>query len=126
MDKILEGNNICVSRKQVIIINPIPMKEKMLGTTLNLSYGPLYLSESLIRHGYTPHIIYTDNNETIKKVGALVSGQTLCFGISTMSGTQLSNAIDIATILKAKYPRIPLIWGGCMLLRYQSKLLIVI
>ena len=98
--------------KQVILINPLPMKEKMLGSTLSIPYGPLYLSESLHRSGYETHIIYTSNDEAIRKVKQLVTSDTLCIGISTMSGTQLFNAVSIAKVLKEMYPRLPLVWGG--------------
>jgi len=103
---------MAITQKQVIIINPITTLTKMFGTTLSIPYGPLYLAESLIRKGYTPHIIYTSNDEALLEIDALVSSETLCFGIATMSGTQLSNALDIAQNLKEKYPHIPLIWGG--------------
>ncbi len=98
--------------KRVILINPLSMKEKMLGSTLLLPYGPLYLAESLYRQGYEPYIVYTTNDETIEKVKQLVTNDTLCISISTMSGTQLFNAISIAKILKEIYPHLPLVWGG--------------
>jgi len=84
----------------------------MLGSTLGLPYGPMYLSESLYRHGYDPHIVYTTNDEVIERVKQLLTNDTLCIGISTMSGTQLFNAIAIAKLLRKNYPHLPLIWGG--------------
>lgn len=98
--------------KRVILINPLPMKTKMLGSTLGIPYGPLYLSESLHRHGYEPYVVYTTNDETIEHVKQLVTNDTLCIGISTMSGTQLSNALSIARTLKEMYPHLLLVWGG--------------
>lgn len=103
---------IMSQKKRVILINPLSVKIKMLGSSLRLPYGPLYLSESLYRHDYDPCIVYTTNDEAIKEVKQLVTDDTLCIGISTMSGTQLSNAIYIARILKEMYPHLPLVWGG--------------
>jgi len=99
-------------KKRVILINPLSMKTKMLGSTLGIPYGPLYLSESLYRRGYDPHIVYTTNDETIERVKQLLTNDTLCIGMSTMSGTQLFNAISIAKLLRKNYPHLPLIWGG--------------
>ncbi len=101
-----------IQKKRVIIINPLSMKTKMFGSTLGIPYGPLYLSESLYRQGYEPYIVYTTNDKAIEHVRHLVTNDTLCIGISTMSGTQLFNAISIAKILKEQYPHLPLVWGG--------------
>ena len=99
-------------KKRVILINPLSMKMKMFGATLGIPYGPLYLSESLYRGGYDPFIVHTTNDKAIEKVKQLVTTDTLCIGISTMSGTQLFNAIVIARSLKQMYPHLLLVWGG--------------
>jgi anaerobic magnesium-protoporphyrin IX monomethyl ester cyclase len=101
-----------LQKKRVILITPLSTTMKMRGQILGMPYGPLYLSESLYRQGYEPYIVYTTNDEAIKKVIQLVTNDTLCIGISTMSGVQLFNAISIATILKKMYPHLPLVWGG--------------
>lgn len=98
--------------KQVILINPLPEKTETFGSKLDLPLGPLYLSESLYSRGYEPHIVYTTSDEAIEKIKQLVVNDTLCIGISTMSGTQLLNAISIAGILKEMYAHLPLVWGG--------------
>lgn len=69
----MKGNYEVKLKKRVIIINPLSMKTKMLGATLSIPYGPLYLSETLLRQGYEPQIVYTTNEETIEKVGNLVT-----------------------------------------------------
>lgn len=102
-----------MSRKsEIILINPLPMPSRMLGATLWMPYGLLYLSESMGRHGYTPRIVYTANDAAVARVAELVTPRTLCLGISTMSGTQLCNALDIAAALRPRYPHLPLVWGG--------------
>lgn len=99
-------------KPEVILINPLPMPSRMLGATLGMPYGPLYLSEAIARQGYTPQIVYTTNDEAVATVGRLVTPRTLCLGISTMSGTQLSNALAIAAALRPRHPHLPLVWGG--------------
>ena len=99
-------------KKRVIFINPLPMDSIMHGSTLGIPYGPLYLSETLCKRGYEPFIVYTTNDQVVKKVKQLVTADTLCVGISTMSGTQLFNAVSIAKSLKKLYPDLLLIWEG--------------
>jgi len=99
-------------KNEVLIIRPLPTVDPLKKGKLYLPFGPLYLAHSLISFGFTVTIIYENNEETIQKVDRIVSKNTLCFGISTMSGTQLSNAIYICTILKKKYKNIPIVWGG--------------
>lgn len=99
-------------KKSVVIFNPLPMETTMASSSLGLPYGPLYLSESLDRHGYEPHIVYDDNDKAIQRAKQLITEDTLCVGISTMSGTQLYNAISIAKQIKELYPQLPVVWGG--------------
>jgi radical SAM superfamily enzyme YgiQ (UPF0313 family) len=102
----------CALNKQVILISPLPQYEAMRGFVPSLPLGLLYLAESLIQHGYIPIIIQEENEKAIKKIDETVCNETICFGMSTMSGTQLANAINIATHLKRKYPNISIVWGG--------------
>lgn len=95
----------------VVIVNPLPMHTKMLCGSLYMPYGPLYLAESLMRHGYQPVIINDTNDATVERIAELPE-PPLCVGISTMSGRQLANAIAIAKELKMFFPGMPLVWGG--------------
>ena len=98
-------------RPEVILINPLPMPSRMLGASLGMPYGPLYLAESLLRNGYTPHIVCADVEEAVTEVDRRITPRTLCVGISTMSGTQLTHAVAIARRLRPRYPGLPLVWG---------------
>jgi radical SAM superfamily enzyme YgiQ (UPF0313 family) len=77
-----------------------------------LPLGSLYIADALLNADYDVSIINTDNKNTITEIERATSKNLLCFCISTMSGTQLTNAIAIAKTIKEKYPGIPLIWGG--------------
>ena len=72
----------------------------------------LYLAESLLHNSISVSIIDEEVEETLEEVGRLLANNTIAFGISTLSGTQLKNAIIIAERLKNDYPDIPIIWGG--------------
>jgi len=95
----------------VIIVRPMP-NEKPSYNALPLPLGPLYLAESLLAANYRVNIIDTDNKNAIREIEDLISNDTLCIGISTMSGMQLGNAIIIAKYFKTKYPGLALVWGG--------------
>ncbi len=99
-------------RPEVILINPLPMPSRMLGASLGMPYGPLYLAESLLRNGYTPHIVCADVEEAVAEVDRRITPRTRCVGISTMSGTQLTHAVAIARRLRQRYPGLLLVWGG--------------
>lgn len=79
---------------------------------LALPLGPLYLASTLLACGHRVSIVDTCANYLLKELVLICSDDTLCFGISTMSGIQLANAIQIARLLKDKYPHVPIIWGG--------------
>lgn len=99
-------------KNDIILIRPSSAIKLMRNQTLHMPLGILYLADSLINSGYNVTIIDTDNKSALKMIKEIVSKNTLCFGISTMSGTQLANAAFIAKSLKSKYPTIPIIWGG--------------
>jgi len=97
----------------VIIIKPSPMDNfnaSKGGTFVPL--GPLYLAEVLQKEGYKPYIIDEGNETALERVAKLMSSEVIAIGISTMSGTQLGNAIILTNRLKELYPDIPIIWGG--------------
>lgn len=100
------------NKKHIIIIRPFPMKNELRIETLSIPLGPLYLAHSLLNSGYKVSIVDANNEEALDQIDKEFSEDTLCFGISTMSGTQLKNAVFIAKKLKEKYPSIPLVWGG--------------
>ncbi len=101
------------NKNHVIIVRPFPMLDEFRNQKNVIPMGPLYLADSLINASYNVSIVDTVNEYALKQIDKLVSEKTLCIGISTMSGTQLSNAIIIARALKSRYPDLPLIWGGC-------------
>jgi radical SAM superfamily enzyme YgiQ (UPF0313 family) len=47
---------------------------------------------------------------TLKK--EILSGKTICAGISSMTGPQISGAIEAASIIKNLSPTTPVVWGG--------------
>lgn len=51
----------------------------------------------------------------VPDMDALISGlngDAVCFGISSFTGIQIHNGLRIAEKLKARFPRVPIVWGG--------------
>lgn len=101
-------------RSNIILIRPIPMKREhyQFGKPA-IPFGLLYLAEALMGDGY--HVNIIDNKDltaTLIDVDKFTDSSTVAFGIFTMSGSQLENAMQIATELKKTYKGIPIVWGG--------------
>jgi radical SAM superfamily enzyme YgiQ (UPF0313 family) len=84
----------------------------MKGKALTLPFGALYLAERLIGDGFHVTIIDSDIKDATHAIDKSISSDTICVGISSMSGTQLGNAITIAKHIKSQYSDIPVVWGG--------------
>lgn len=55
------------------------------------------------------------DERTSPDIPALINGlgdNVLCFGISSFTGIQIANGLRIASLLKAKFPQTPVVWGG--------------
>lgn len=100
----------------ILIYPPIYPRESFssyMPGTLIVPLGGLYLADALIKNGYSIAIIdYETIEDTIRKIDFLIGTETIAFGISSLSGTQLSNGLAIARHLREHYRKIPIIWGG--------------
>lgn len=52
----------------------------------------------------------TDCNYKEKIVG--YGSEAICFGITCLTGFQIHDALEVATLIKKEYPSTPIIWGG--------------
>jgi anaerobic magnesium-protoporphyrin IX monomethyl ester cyclase len=98
-------------KMEVILIRPSTLADPH-SSKLSPAWGLLYLADALLAKGYVPRLADDIRPDNIDQVLSMVNSNTLCFGISSMSGEQLLNAHKIAHILREKYGKIPLVWGG--------------
>lgn len=70
--------------------------------------GVTVLASYLRKHGFRPAILDT----RVENYSEYDFSQFDFIGISTMSGSQLSDAIGLAKVIKTQAPGVPLIWGG--------------
>ncbi len=79
---------------------------------LTLPMGGLFIAEELIRRGITVAIVHGEIQEIIQKIDRLAANDTVAFGISTLSGDMLKQAMLIARNIRRNHPDKPIIWGG--------------
>lgn len=96
--------------KKVVLYfpTPFPYFRPWSGVPLSL----LAISRVLDKEGYKIKIMsrfFSDNPE--KKVLEEVK-DSICLGISTMTGFQIYDGLQIAKLVKRKFPEKPIVWGG--------------
>ena len=55
------------------------------------------------------------DQRTVPDVASVIDqldANVLCFGISSFTGVQIKNGLEIAKQLKTKFPQTPIVWGG--------------
>ena len=74
----------------------------------------LYASSELVKSGYEVKIYDTRVGSRDWRLGLqkLISDETLCVGVSVMSGSPIKHAISIGRFVKSLNPDIPIVWGG--------------
>lgn len=77
-----------------------------------LPLGCLFLAESLLRNGFSVEIIDNTVKDALSRIEKVAGSDSIAFGISSLSGTQLQNAVVLAKELKRLYPAMPVIFGG--------------
>lgn len=99
-------------RPQIILLYPKTGID--LGSTVAPPHALLAIAAPLLKAGYSVKIIdqRTQNiNEDILK--DFVSSDLICVGISTMTGTQILNALKLAKMVRnVTDGKVPLVWGG--------------
>ena len=84
----------------------------------------LQVSAPLVNNGFRVSIIdeRVDNNYP-QKLESLIDSQLIWIGISAHLGSQLKNGIRISKWIKARYPKIPIVWGGIFASLFPEMLL---
>lgn len=72
----------------------------------------LHISSFLVRDGFEVKIISNslyDNyiEETLKQCE-----DSICLGITAMTGSQITEGLKVSSLVKQRYPGLPIVWGG--------------
>jgi len=97
--------------KEIILFYPRPWP----GQTMSgrLPYSLLIIVAYLQNFGLKVRIIDERTVDNLRfTIGSLDPNAILLFGISSFTGIQIRNGVNIATLLKHHYPQIPIVWGG--------------
>lgn len=73
--------------------------------------GLLHLNTILKKKGITSKVLYLSNTYDLSFFD-LITEETVCIGISVMTGLQISIGIWLSQTIKHKFPFIKIIWGG--------------
>jgi anaerobic magnesium-protoporphyrin IX monomethyl ester cyclase len=82
-------------------------------SSLQLPMGLMAISSVLKREGYSVKI-FNDLNikDNIRNAINSIGNNTIFFGISSMSGTTIYDALIVSKKVREKYPDLPIVWGG--------------
>lgn len=99
-------------RKRVLLIYPMMGFSGSYVRHLPLSL--LYAAVDTIAESFEIDIVDVRLNPDSwqKEISARISKDTILAGISVMSGTPISSALDISRWLKLEFPNITVVWGG--------------
>jgi radical SAM superfamily enzyme YgiQ (UPF0313 family) len=96
--------------KKIVLFFPRPWPgETMSG---RIPYSLLMLYSYLKDTDFEVKIVDQRTVPDIASVIDQLDSNTLCFGISSFTGVQIKNGLEIARQLKTIFPQTPIVWGG--------------
>jgi anaerobic magnesium-protoporphyrin IX monomethyl ester cyclase len=105
------GMKMIAEKNQVIMVYP---KQGLSGTMIrHVPLSLLYASIELVKAGYEVHLVDARVSQDWKKeIANLLCDNTLCVGISVMSGNPIISAKEIGAYCKSINTNVPVVWGG--------------
>jgi len=100
------------ARKRILLLYPLMGLSGAYVRHLPLSL--LYAAIGSIGEGFEIDLIDTrlHPDSWRSEVAGRITAETILAGISVMTGTPISSALEISRWLKQEYPQIPIVWGG--------------
>jgi radical SAM superfamily enzyme YgiQ (UPF0313 family) len=85
-----------------------------LGSTVAPPHALLSIAAPVVKAGYRVKVLDQRTQPITKEIlRDLISSDLICFGISTMSGTQILNALNMArAVRELSDGSVPIVWGG--------------
>jgi radical SAM superfamily enzyme YgiQ (UPF0313 family) len=87
---------------------PFPYSRPYKGVPLSL----LAASRILVRDGYDVRVIARHLFDDVEKEILAHAKDSVCLGISAMTGFQIHDGLAIARLVRQHYPKLPIVWGG--------------
>lgn len=102
-----------LSKPQVLLLYPKTGMD--FGSTVAPPHGLLTVAAPVVAAGYKVKLL-DQRVQAINKtvLQEFLSAETICVGISAMTGTQIIHALKLAQwIRELSYGKVPIVWGGC-------------
>ncbi len=100
-------------KPQILLLYPKTGMD--FGSTIAPPHALLTIAAPMLKAGY--HVVLLDQRTqliTKETLETYVSNDLICVGISTMTGTQVYHALNLARMVREMTGgKVPLIWGGC-------------
>ena len=94
------------------------------GSTVAPPHSLLAVAAPVLKSGYSVKL-FDQRTQTINEdiLERFISDDLICVGISSMTGTQIQNALQFSKLIrKLTDGKVPIVWGDLILLLFQSKL----
>ncbi len=100
-------------RGKIILFNPSPWTGLSLYKRRVLPLALMHLAPPLEKLGYSVNIIdqFTDRGWK-KKLDHALNEKPVCFGVTSMTGPQIIQAVEACRRVKKLHPGVPVVWGG--------------
>lgn len=99
-------------KPEIILVQPLT---SVTGTFIRmLPLGVLYAASEAVKAGYPLHILDTRISPATAEADLerLITIQTAVIGFSVMSGISITESVKLSRLVKNKYPKITVVWGG--------------
>lgn len=97
-----------MKKNKVILVFPDTGEKYMFNVPLALIWVAAPLKEA----GFDVRILDQRFDKNWRKVIDSLAGELICVGISSLTGPQLSGAIETSMWIKDRHPNLPVVWGG--------------
>lgn len=96
-------------KNTIVLFNPRPSR---YGNPVGTPLGLLSICRNLKRHCFNIKIYCSWIDKDYKEKILEDCKEALCFGVTSMTGYQIVEGLEMSEKVKERYPGIPVIWGG--------------
>lgn len=97
----------------IVLFNPAPRTGWQAQRRIELPLSLLSPATPLDREGYRVKIIDEYVNPHWKQeLLESVTPETICFGVTSMTGPQILHALAACRVVRERWPELPIVWGG--------------
>lgn len=102
-----------MSKNKIVLFNPktgsgVTSEKDIKSLPLSL----LAISSFLVKEGYEIKIIDSKIESDYEEMVKREVKDAICFGVTSMTGYQIHEGLDVSKIVKENYPDVTVVWGG--------------